>query len=98
MPTEFKVAMVFNAVAIIVIAVVVFVAGYASLPLDSDMRNSVEIRLVPITPRLAESVVDARAEHPSRIARIEIPPEFQTSDFSPRPWVILPDGSVRFRD
>lgn len=98
MPTGLKVAIVFNLVMTLIVGVVALSIGSAPAPFAPDLRDSVEIKMVPIHS-VPEQVAAHHAKKQSPYAeRIEIPAEFRTPDPNPSPWVILPDGTVRFTE
>jgi hypothetical protein len=68
------------------------VAGSSVLAGLASPAGSVEVRLVPIDPAMPTAPVA------TAVARVGIPPEYQTPDLAIRPWDVLPDGSVRMRD
>ena len=73
----------------LVLSVIAGVGVFADLRLPTA---SVEIQLIPLEPvRPAPAPAVAST-------RLEIPVEFQPPDFAIRPWLVLPDGSVRMRD
>jgi hypothetical protein len=98
MPTGLKVVVAFNIVLTILIGVVFWSVAYAPAPFPPDLRNSLELTLVPIRVALREpSEVDPK-KATAVAERIEIPPEYRTPDPNPSPWVIQPDGTVRFTE
>jgi hypothetical protein len=98
MPPELKVAIFFNVLLTVILGAVVLSVGYAPAPFPPDLRESVEIKLVPVEPAPTQVAAYDAAMDNSHTKRIEIPAEYRTPDQGAKPWVILPDGSVRFTD
>ena len=98
MSTSVKVAIAFNVFLTLIVVVIVLSVGVAPAPFAPDLRDSVEITMVPVQFAPAKSAVDDAKNETAHSGRIEIPPEFRTPDLSPSPWIILQDGTVRFRE
>lgn len=82
----------FNVLAGLALVLGVVVAPLLAPDFFSESR-SVEVRLVPVEPRPKTAAAEITASpHPEAAA------EFRTPDLSARPWDLLPDGSVRFRE
>lgn len=96
MPTGLKLALAFN---LLTLAIVLGVAasvggGFSSGVFPPD--EAVTLRLVRIEPDEAPAV-SARDQHRALTSEwLDIPAEYRILDPSPRPWVVLTDGSVRF--
>lgn len=94
MPWVLKLLIGLTAVQMAFIVAMVLISAFGRQPFADGGREPVEIRMVPVEdPRMRPS-----STSPTTDARIEIPPEYQTRDQTPRPWVVRPDGSVRFID
>ncbi len=93
MPAELKFIIVFNVILTVVLAVAMLGSGGGVVSGVFPADNSVEIRLVPVEPAVAEPAAGG-----ARTSRLEIPPEYRSIDLTASPWKIMPDGSVRFED
>ncbi|HTP61846.1 MAG TPA: hypothetical protein VMJ14_07175 [Burkholderiales bacterium] len=80
-----------NLVGLVVVAMSVLVPGVLAAVFPP---TSVEIQLVPIEKaRPSEPRLPPRADD-----QAALPTAVGAPDLSPRPWEVLPDGTVRFRD
>lgn len=79
---------VVNVLSVVALALIAFSIGDAPSPFY-DQPHRIE--------RASLSVVEATqaGEPVGRIHRLEIPPEYRPVDPTPKPWVVLPDGSIR---
>lgn len=93
MPAELKLIIVFNVILTVILAVAMLGFGGGIVPGVFPADKSVEIRLVPVEPPVADGAAGS-----ARTARLEIPPEYRSVDLTPSPWKILPDGSIRFEE
>lgn len=97
MPASLKVVLVVNvltALAILGVAAAIG-GGFTSGTLPASEGH--EIKLVPIGPDdpAFPKTLKVRTEIRATL-RAEVPPEYRGADPAPAPWVVLPDGSVRF--
>lgn len=92
MPAIFKVVIAVNIVCVIALALVALVAGGGFVSGVFPPDEGHEIKLIPILPDPPEPAAVPEHLH----LRAEIPAWYYVPDAAPRPWVVLPDGSVRF--
>ena len=92
MPTALKVVVAVNVVSVTAIALLALIAGGQLLPGAYSSDEGHEIKLVPIQPD--EPTVREEIARP--VQRAAIPAEYRTPDPAPSPWIVQPDGSVRF--
>ncbi|MCX7142667.1 MAG: hypothetical protein NT123_16685 [Proteobacteria bacterium] len=92
MPVFIKLVIAVNAVCLFVLALLGLSAagGFVSGVFPPNERH--EMKLVPIQRKVPERSRSVE----SSVPRAVIPPEYQTIDPTPSPWVAMPDGSVRF--
>lgn len=96
MPTGLKLALAFN---LLTLAIVLGVAasvggGFSSGVFPPD--EAAPLRLVRIEPDQVPPMPSRALPRAFTSERAAIPSEYNVPDPSPRPWVVLPDGSVHF--
>jgi hypothetical protein len=90
-PSGLKAVIAFNIIAAVLIWLVAY--GYGGGFTGGLLRPSVEgppMRLDAVTPGVPDGRSDA--------VRSEAPPPPSRGLDTPAPWIVLPDGSVRFSD
>lgn len=96
MPIGLKLALVFNLTTLaIVLGVAASVGGGFSSGVFPP-EEAVPLGLMRIEPNEAPAISARDLPRALTGERPAIPPEYRIPDPSPRPWVVLPDGSVQF--
>lgn len=96
MPNGLKLALAFNLLTLaIVLGVASSIGGRGSsgvFPPD----EAAPLRLVRIEPDQVPAMPARALPRAFTSERVDIPSEYNIPDPSPRPWVVLPNGSVHF--
>jgi hypothetical protein len=88
----FAVLIAINVLSVVVLALISFSVGSASVPADTPSTEHREVHLARIDPAPSGEFQNVGKSG----LRADIPPEYRLVEPAPSPWVVLPDGSVRF--
>jgi hypothetical protein len=88
----FAVLIAINVLSVVVLALIAFSVGGASAQADTPSTVQREMSLGRVDPPQSGELPNAGKS----AQRADVPPEYRSIEPAPSPWVVLPDGSIRF--